>query len=187
MLLLYLVLILGAYKNIHFLSKSSWDHPQSPHIRLLPISSSQVQFALIDLRFFAVSLCILCCGFLLWLPAIDVIEVIWGEEIHFMRYYSCAALAFWILSFIAYRTKQFQQPYGNRIWKNPMFGAWIAATLFSLITPLALRHPLGALLQINYMDALNILFWLSNIISLLFLLVSCWLKKYRLLKQYVEE
>ena len=179
---LNVLLLISIYHSYLLGLKQRWDHPSSLHIRLLPTSSSQLQFAMIDLRFFTISICLLIGVFCLITPALPT--EIFGRTPEANNYFAWGQLVFWIFAFAGYRTRQFQKPFGQKVWKNPMLRGWLLAVAISIIMPFALSGMVMAIFDYDYITALNYLGFAFIHVSLLVLLVSCWMLKGRLLKQY---
>ena len=176
--LLYVLLLAAVYKNFLFVDKQKWDHPSSPHIRLLPLSPSQIQFALIDFRFFIISI-FTALAFLTLLLSPIIYEYLFPPVFIF-------GLDVWILMFVSFRFRQLQAPYGQRIWKNPMLRSWVVASLAPMIAPF-LTSPMSKLFKTNFTDTLWVLIFIFIHLSLALLLISAWLLKPRLLRQLRDQ
>jgi hypothetical protein len=194
--LLYLLFMLSVARDLWLWHKPRWDHPESLHVRILPVNPSQAQFALADLRFYAMSLCILFCTCLFLLPAIDLRSYVQDQFLLDLKLnkYALNTIWLWVVVFAGYRTIQFQKHRGINIIANPMFGRWLIAFLFWIAFTQVLcivwatifdeiqNEPNSSAFDLR----LSPLFHYSAIAACLLLLISCWTLKHHLYREQKE-
>lgn len=178
-LALFLIVTIEAIKSSLAWDKKRWNHPDSPEIRVLPVSRSQLQFAFRDLRFFARSLCFLLGILSLMLPAPDIGAITLSSHFLFK-----VMLVGWIFIFAGLRTDQLQKSCGKNLLKNPMYPYWTIAILIPIILPFILVTVIVSIIGVEYYRAMELAWNYSIFAGAFALLVSCWMMKGRLLKQY---
>lgn len=187
---LYLLLLLELARNLLWWNKRRWDHPDSPHIRLLPVSRDQVQFALVDLRFFVMSLCILFATLLLLLPTLIMENPVflffpnskWKSALNLPSVLLFEAVA-WVVIFALYRTMQFQKRYRWNIFRNPMFGSWLVTAFLWIVFLGVLKYIEPNISAAKYAKYSLLIAFSFASVTCAILLISCWILKRRLLAQ----
>lgn len=169
----YLFLLSTFLLAPHLRDKNKMLDQDSESIRLLPLSKSQVHFALVDRRFFAYSLCVCFCTLLLLIPGRI------NNEPSFNNPYLVAWISFvaWVLVFALYRTVQFQ---ASNYLHNPMMVAWFIVTSLIVLIPviiLALSPTGGSLYDEEIRRTSLIVGFIIANLSCVILLLFCWTRK----------
>ena len=179
--LLYLLLLCDMGKTLLGQKKKKWDHPYSTHIRLLPVTRSQVQFALIDLRFFVISLCILFGTLLLLLPSLKL------ESSYVWRQVFVWEMQIWIITFAIYRIVQIQLLCKFKFRHNPLIFWSAFIFLFPFVIPLVLFKPIQLILGLELYLVWGPLVYYTYYAAYGLLLIACWKEKRLLLVYHPPE
>lgn len=182
-IMLYSLLYLGAYQSSRKWNRKQWNHPNSPHIRLLPISRNQLLFALIDLNFFTRSICLMLGILMLLGPAFDT-SVRAGFQ---ARYFAWGAAIVWAVTFSVYRYDQYKKTGGTIKMNNQSLKLWGAAIALVLIFPYFLTIYIAGGTNIDFRVARLISIFCSLSVASIILLVACSKMKSRLLEHSPPE
>jgi hypothetical protein len=180
---LYFLLVIGLLGSWHP-DKDRWNHYTSLEIRLLPLSKSQVYFALVELRFYTLSLWILVCTMLLLLPGRAALE---PKEFPAPYYMAWLSLLVWVLIFALYRTLQFRW---RNFWRNPMLSAWgivivmLFPAIFAIFQLFATQPPSPFWQSVTAdLEIFIVVCLITASIACAILLTRCWSCKARLLEE----
>lgn len=180
-IILFVILVIGSIQSLYFRNRKRWDRVGSPHIRLLPLNLQQLQFALVDARFFTHSFFLLLGLLLLLAPSLE--DKQWRTPSYMTAWYFAI---FWVLLFAAYRAAQLQKPLKWRIMKNPMLYGCVVAIPVWLIVPFAILPLTRQWTFTAEGDSLGFNLFISTSLAAVVLLITCWLMKRRILKQLEE-